>query len=100
MDNVHPQPAVSPGITQAPFGSMPDGAPVTQFTLVNRHGMTVKILDAGGIITNVHVPDRDGRYADVVLGFDELAPYLGESPLFRRPDRPLRQPHRPGPICA
>lgn len=82
MAIVHAQTDTSPGITQAPFGNMPDGAPVTQFTLVNRHGMTVKILDAGGIITNILVPDRDGRYADVALGFDELAPYLGESPYF------------------
>jgi aldose 1-epimerase len=79
---VHAQTDPSPGISQAPFGSLPDGAPVTQYTLVNRHGMTVKILDFGGIITEIHVPDRDGRLADVALGFDRLEPYLGESPYF------------------
>ncbi len=79
---MHAQTDSTPGITQAPFGTLPDGAQVTQFTLVNRHGMTVKILDFGGIITQIHVPDRDGRFADVALGFDELAPYLGESPYF------------------
>jgi len=79
---VHAQTDSTPGITQAPFGKLPDGAPVTRYTLVNRHGMTVKILDFGGIITNIHVPDREGRFADVALGFDELAPYLGESPYF------------------
>jgi aldose 1-epimerase len=79
---VHAQNDSSPGITQAPFGSLPDGAPVTQFTLVNRHGMTVRILDLGGVITSIHVPDRDGRFADVALGFDELEPYLGASPYF------------------
>jgi aldose 1-epimerase len=82
MHTVHAQTDPSPGITQAPFGSLPDGAPVTRFTLVNRNGMTVKILDFGGIITHILVPDRDGRMADVALGFDELAPYLGESPYF------------------
>ncbi|WP_373887926.1 aldose epimerase family protein [Massilia sp. WF1] len=70
------------GITQAPFGTLPDGAPVTQFTLTNRSGMLVRILDFGGIITEIHVPDRDGRLADVALGFDRLEPYLGESPYF------------------
>ncbi|MGJ7914766.1 aldose epimerase family protein [Massilia sp. LXY-6] len=70
------------GITQAPFGTLPDGAPVTQFTLANRNGMRVRILDFGGIITEIHVPDRDGRLADVALGFDRLEPYLGESPYF------------------
>jgi aldose 1-epimerase len=82
MQIVHAQTDSTPGITQAPFGSLPDGAPVTQYTLVNRHGMTVRILDFGGIITQIHVPDRDGRFADVALGFDELTPYLGESPYF------------------
>jgi aldose 1-epimerase len=70
------------GITQAPFGTFPDGAPVTQFTLRNQNGMLVRILDVGGIITEIHVPDRDGRLADVALGFDRLEPYLGESPYF------------------
>jgi aldose 1-epimerase len=79
---VHVQTDSTPGITQAPFGRLPDGAAVTRYTLVNRHGMTVKILDFGGIITNIHVPDRDGRFADVALGFDELTPYLGASPYF------------------
>jgi aldose 1-epimerase len=79
---VHAQKAPSPGITHAPFGTMPDGATVTRFTLVNRHGMTVRILDLGGIITGIDVPDRDGRFADVALGFDELQPYLGASPYF------------------
>jgi len=79
---VHLQTDPSPGITQAPFGTLPDGVPVTQFTLANRHGMRVKILDFGGIITEIHVPDRDGRFGDVALGFDRLEPYLGESPYF------------------
>jgi aldose 1-epimerase len=44
--------------------------------------MVVKITDFGGIITEIHVPDRDGMLADVALGFDTLAPYLSESPYF------------------
>jgi len=79
---VHVQTDASPGIAQAPFGTLPDGAAVTCFTLANRNGMRVKILDFGGIISEIHVPDRDGRYADVALGFDRLEPYLDESPYF------------------
>ena len=69
-------------ITQAPFGILPDGAPVSQFTLQNTKGMLVKILDFGGIIREIHVPDREGRFADVALGFDTLESYLKDSPYF------------------
>ena len=48
------------GISQAPFGTLPDGRQVTQFTLANDNGMVVRILDFGGIITQIHVPDRHG----------------------------------------
>jgi len=69
-------------ITRAPFGTLPGGAQVSQFTLANAAGMIVKILDFGGIITQIHVPDRHGRFADVALGFDTLEPYLNDSPYF------------------
>jgi aldose 1-epimerase len=71
---------VQNGITQAPFGTLPDGRPVTQFTLINRSGMIVKILDFGGIINEIHVPDRDGAFADVALGFETVQPYAKDSP--------------------
>ncbi|RZA31531.1 MAG: galactose mutarotase [Lysobacteraceae bacterium] len=69
-------------ITQAPFGQLPDGQAVTQFTLTNANGLVARIIDFGGIITELHAPDRDGRLADVVLGFDTLEPYLGAHPYF------------------
>ena len=70
------------GITQAPFGQLPGGETITQFTLTNAGGMVARIIDFGGIITELHAPDRDGRLADVVLGFDTLAPYETDSPYF------------------
>jgi len=73
---------VQNGITYAPFGTLPDGRQVTQYTLKNNNGMVVKILDFGGIITEIHVPDRDGVFADVALGFDTLGPYVKDSPYF------------------
>jgi aldose 1-epimerase len=76
QNNVHT------AITQAPFGTLPDGRQVSQYTLTNKNGMLVRILDFGGIITEIHVPDRQGQLADVALGFDKLEPYLGESPYF------------------
>jgi aldose 1-epimerase len=74
--------AIHPGIKSAPFGTLPDGRQVTQYTLQNKSGMLVKILDFGGVITEIHVPDRAGRFADVALGFDTLEPYLTEGPYF------------------
>ena len=73
---------MQPGILQAPFGQLPDGRAVSVFTLLNRGGMSVRILDFGGIITEIHVPDRHGDFADVALGFDTLEPYCGDSPYF------------------
>lgn len=70
------------GITQAPFGTLPGGETITQFTLTNANGMVARIIDFGGIITALHAPDREGRLGDVVLGFDTLAPYLADSPYF------------------
>ena len=69
-------------IQQAPFGTLPDGRQVSIFTLANAQGMTVRILDFGGIITEIHVPDHAGVFADVALGFDTLDPYRGDSPYF------------------
>ncbi len=69
-------------ITQSPFGRLADGSAVSLFTLTNSDGMVVRVTDFGGIITELHARDRDGALADVVLGFDQLAPYLGEHPYF------------------
>ncbi|PHV28477.1 galactose-1-epimerase [Janthinobacterium sp. BJB426] len=69
-------PVDSVSVTQAPFGTLPDGQPVSVFTLTNRQGMQVRVLDFGAIISEIHVPDRDGTFADVVLGFERIEPYL------------------------
>ncbi len=73
---------VRTGITQAPFGQTRQGDTITQFTLTNANGLVARIIDFGGIITELHAPDRAGRLADVVLGFDTLAPYETDSPYF------------------
>ena len=52
------------------------------FTLQNENGMTVQIMNYGGIITSIKVPDRDGNFDDVVLGFDTFEEYQGEHPYF------------------
>lgn len=62
-------------ITSRPFGAMPDGAPVTLFTLRNTSGASADICTYGARIAAIRVPDRAGRLTDVVLGHDTLAGY-------------------------
>lgn len=69
-------------VTQRYFDSTPAGEAVTLFCLDNGKGMSVDIINFGGIITAIRVPDREGKIADVALGFDELEPYLGAAPYF------------------
>ena len=59
-------------IESAPFGKLPDGRAVTRYTLSNSHGMVAKILDLGGIVSELHVPDKNGKTVSVVTGSDSL----------------------------
>jgi aldose 1-epimerase len=52
------------------------------YTLTNRHGMTAKVMTYGATLTELVVPDKAGKPADVVLGFDKLEPYLAGTPYF------------------
>src|SRR5437016_4917257 len=69
-------------IQKSNFGKLPDGTPVDLYTLTNSHGLIAKITNYGTTITELHVPDRDGKLGDVVLGFDNLAQYLKKHPYF------------------
>lgn len=69
-------------IDSAPFGTLPDGRAAQLFTLTNRNGLVVKITNYGGIITELHTPDRDGFFTDITHGYDDVAPYATDSPYF------------------
>src|SRR5262245_32689027 len=69
-------------ITESVFGKMPDGTPVQQYVLTNANGMIAKIITYGGIITELHVPDKSATLQDVVHGFDNLDGYLAVHPFF------------------
>ena len=58
-----------------PFGKTSEGREVALFTLANSNGVEIKITNYGGIVVSLKVPDRRGKLADVVLGYDELASY-------------------------
>ena len=65
-----------------PFGTTADGTEVFLYTLKNHSGMEAKITNYGGIVVSLRVPDRAGKFDDVVLGYDSLAGYLKETPYF------------------
>ncbi|HZY84999.1 MAG TPA: aldose epimerase family protein [Gemmataceae bacterium] len=65
-----------------PFGKTADGKEVEQYVLTNAGGMKAKVITYGALLTELDVPDRDGKLADVVLGFDDLKGYLAGHPYF------------------
>jgi aldose 1-epimerase len=67
-------------IKSQPFGKTRAGEPVELFTLTNSKGMQADITTFGGIVVSLKVPDRSGKSADVVLGFDTLDGYLTNPP--------------------
>jgi aldose 1-epimerase len=69
-------------ISQKPFGVTKDGIPVELFTLRNANGAEVGICNYGGLVISLKVPDRNGHFGDVVLGYDNLAGYIKDTPYF------------------
>jgi aldose 1-epimerase len=62
-------------VTSQPFGKMPDGTPVEIYTLSDG-AYEARIATYGGILVSFQAPDRNGKSADVVLGFDNLEGYI------------------------
>lgn len=84
------KPKVGPAFEEEPFGTAPEipnkdktkpplrpASKVTKYTLINKGGNYVSVITLGGIITNLVVPDKDGKLGDVVLGFDTIDGYVG-----------------------
>ena len=69
-------------VQSEPFGQTEDGQEITLFSLRNRSGMKVSLINLGGIITSVDVPDRNGQFANVTLSFPGAADYLVNGPYF------------------
>ena len=63
-------------IEEQSFGSTPAGEEVQLYTLRNAHGMVARVIGYGATITELRVPDRDGRFANVVMGAESLDTYL------------------------
>jgi aldose 1-epimerase len=72
----------TPPIAPRSFGTMPDGREVKEYTLRNSHGMEAGVISYGGTMTKLSVPDKNGKFSDVLLGFDNLDDYRKKSPYF------------------
>ena len=73
---------VSPDIKKQAFGVTQSQQPVELYTLTNASGVEARIMTYGGTVVSLKVPDRQGRLADVVLGYETLEGYLKNSPYF------------------
>jgi aldose 1-epimerase len=69
-------------VTRQVFGKLADGREVALYTLTNSQGMKVSVSAFGATITSLVVPDRSGKLADVVLGYDTLEGYQQDSSYF------------------
>jgi len=69
-------------LTKEDYGTTPEGEKVEQYTLTNKAGMEVKIITYGGRITSLKVPDKNGEFEDVILGFDSISQYTSDNPYF------------------
>jgi len=71
---------LGPSVTKTTTTSKYQGTPVDEVTLTNKKGVELRAISYGGIITSLKVPDRAGKFADVVLGFDKPESYWADPP--------------------
>lgn len=74
-----PQPGST---TKKSFGQTPDGQPADLYVLANKNGSEVSITNYGGAVVSLKVPDRNGKLADVVLGYDNADGYAADKSYF------------------
>lgn len=68
-------------VKKSVFGVTPDGTTIDIYTL-QQGDITARIMTYGARLVSLDVPDRHGKVADIVLGYDSLAPYLSKNPYF------------------
>ena len=70
------------GISNDHFGTLKAQIEVKAFVLKNSNGLEVEVLNYGGIIRRISLPDRAGQWENCVLGFDQISDYEARSPYF------------------
>lgn len=68
--------ALATEANRSPAGSLKDGTAIEAITLKNSHGVSATILTYGATLQSLVAPDRTGKPADIVLGYDDLAAYI------------------------
>src|SRR6266849_6492816 len=68
--------------TKKTFGKTPDGQPVDLYVLTAKGGAEACITNYGGAVVSLKVPDRNGKLADVVLGYDDADGYVNDKSYF------------------
>ena len=58
------------------FGTLQNGENIYSYTLTNNNGMSATIINYGATVVNLHVPDKNGKIEDVILGYDSLSSYV------------------------
>jgi aldose 1-epimerase len=86
-DPKKPQPLELGAITMnsveaKPFGKTKDGTPVTVYTLISARALKVRLIDYGATLISVETPDKNGKLANITLGFPTLEGYLQRHPYF------------------
>jgi aldose 1-epimerase len=70
--------AVQP-VASAPWGKLPDGREASIYTLDNGKGLRVRISNYGALLVGIEVPDKEGKLADVALGYNNLDAYFSDA---------------------
>lgn len=76
------QPIKTMSVYKRKFDVLPDGTKVDLYLLTNANGMQVSLLNYGGTVKDIKVPDRNGKYENVSLGFSSIKEYQEKSPYF------------------
>jgi aldose 1-epimerase len=69
-------------IEKSVFGKLADGTAVELYTVTNARALVMKVMTYGAVMTELQVPDRNGKISDITLGFDNLEQYTGVHPYF------------------
>ena len=69
-------------VTRESYGTLADGTAVDLYTLTNAAGLRARLTNYGAILVSLEVPDRDGKPADITLGYDTLDGWVKDTSYF------------------